>query len=63
LLLVLTLDGIVGTLLSTLGVLGFGRLPWLHTAVLFGYAMIACLLLNNPLKVALIGRMGGTTRR
>jgi plasma-membrane proton-efflux P-type ATPase len=63
LLLVLVLDGLAGTLLATLGVLGFQRLPWADVAAIFGYAMIACLVVNDALKVALFRRAGTAVLR
>ena len=63
LLLVLTLDGVAGTLLVALGVLGFQRLPWAGVAAIFGYAMIACLGVNDALKVALFRRASAAPLR
>lgn len=58
LILALLLDAPVGTVLSTVGVPGLAPLPWAQTAVVFGYAMICSLLVNDALKVELIKRVG-----
>jgi H+-transporting ATPase len=58
LMLVLALDAVVGTALSTIGVPGLAPLPWVETLAVFGYAMICCLLVNDPLKAALTKRVG-----
>jgi len=54
----LLLDALVGTAVSMTGIPGLAPLPWAQTAVVFGYAMMCCLLVNDPLKVALIRRVG-----
>jgi magnesium-transporting ATPase (P-type) len=53
-LLALAADIIVGTLLTLVGLPGFKALPWWQTITVFIYAMVACLLLNDAVKVALI---------
>jgi len=53
-LLALAADIIVGTILTLMGLPGFKPLPWGQTLALFVYAMIACLVLNDSVKVALI---------
>ena len=58
LMLVLALDAVVGTALSTIGVPGLAPLPWVETLAVFGYAMICCLLVNDLLKAALTKRVG-----
>jgi plasma-membrane proton-efflux P-type ATPase len=54
----LVLDAVVGTALSMVGVFGLAPLPWTHTLLVFGYAMICSLVVNDALKVALIRRFG-----
>ena len=61
--LVLTLDGIAGLLLCTLGVPGFEPLPWAEVAVVLGCAVIACLGVNDALKVALFRRVAAAPLR
>jgi plasma-membrane proton-efflux P-type ATPase len=58
LILVLALDAVVGTALSTIGVPGLAPLPWRETLAVFSYAMICCLLVNDLLKAALTKRVG-----
>jgi magnesium-transporting ATPase (P-type) len=54
----LVLDAVVGTALSMVGVFGLAPLPWTQTLLVFGYAMICSLVVNDVLKVALIRRFG-----
>ena len=54
----LTLDAVVRTALSTIGVPGLAPLPWWETLAVFSYAMICCLLVNDLLKAALMKRVG-----
>ena len=58
LILALLLDALVGTVLSTTGVPGLAPLPWAQTLVVFSYAMICSLVVNDVLKVALMRRVG-----
>ena len=58
LVLALLLDALIGTVLSTTGVPGLTPLPWTQTLVVFGYAMICSLLINDVLKVAMVKRVG-----
>ena len=50
----LTADALTGTALTLVGISGLDPLPWWQVLVIFGYAMIACLVVNDALKVALI---------
>ncbi len=47
---------IVGTTLTLVGLPDFTPLPWWQIIVLFAYAMVACLGVNDSLKVAMIKR-------
>ena len=47
-------DELIGTLLTFVGLPGLTPLPWWQTLAVFAYAMIACLGLNDAIKVALI---------
>jgi H+-transporting ATPase len=50
----LAADAIVGTVLTFVGLKGLMPLPWWQTLAVFGYAMVSCLVLNDPVKVAMI---------
>ena len=50
----LTTDGLVGTILTFVGLPGLVPLPLWQALSLFGYAMVCCLLVNDTLKVAMI---------
>jgi H+-transporting ATPase len=54
----LLLDALVGTALSTTGVPGLTPLPWAQTLVVFSYALVFSLFVNDVLKVAVIKRVG-----
>jgi magnesium-transporting ATPase (P-type) len=58
LILALLLDALVGTALSTTGIPGLAPLPWPQTLVIFSYAMVCALFVNDGLKVALMRRGG-----
>ena len=45
---------LVGTILTRIGLPGLMPLPWPQTLVIFGYALVACLVVNDAVKVALI---------
>jgi hypothetical protein len=45
---------LVGTLLTCVGLPGLMRLPWSQTLAIFAAAMIACLVVNDVVKVAMI---------
>jgi plasma-membrane proton-efflux P-type ATPase len=50
----LATDALAGTVLTYVGLPGLVALPWWQTLAVFGYAMAACLVVNDALKVALI---------
>ena len=50
----LTADAIAGTVLTLLGIPGLAPLPWWQTLSILGYAMFACLVVNDGIKVGLI---------
>jgi plasma-membrane proton-efflux P-type ATPase len=47
-------DALTGTVLTRVGLPGLMPLPWSQTLVIFAYAMVACLALNDSVKVAMI---------
>jgi plasma-membrane proton-efflux P-type ATPase len=47
-------DVVVGTLLTLVGLPGLLPLPWWQTVAIFVFALVACLGVNDALKVALI---------
>jgi magnesium-transporting ATPase (P-type) len=53
----LTADALVGTVLALVGLPGLASLPWWQMLAIFAYAMVSCLVVNDALKVALIGRL------
>jgi H+-transporting ATPase len=62
----LSAEAIIGTALTFIGLPGLLPLPWWQTLVIFFYAMISCLGMNDALKVLLIkwcvrGRVTNTT--
>jgi H+-transporting ATPase len=50
----LSLDVLTGTVLTRVGLPGLMPLPWWQTLAVFAYTMIACLVVNDALKVAMI---------
>ena len=50
----LTLDALIGTVLTFVGLPDLAPLPSWQTLVILGYAMVACLVVNDGIKVALI---------
>jgi len=50
----LTADAFMGTVLTRVGLPGFMPLPWSQTFVIFAYAMVSCLVVNDAVKVAMI---------
>ena len=50
----LAADAIAGTALTFVGLPGLMPLPWRQTLAIFAYAMVACLIVNDALKVAMI---------
>lgn len=53
-LLAITADAIVGTILTYVGLPGLAPLPWWQTLAVFGYALVACLGINDALKIVMI---------
>jgi H+-transporting ATPase len=47
-------DAITGTILTFVGIPGLTPLPWWQTLAVFLYAMVACLVLNDAIKVVMI---------
>lgn len=50
----LALDASIGTILTFVGLPDLAPLPWWQTLLILGYAMVACLAVNDAIKVALI---------
>jgi hypothetical protein len=50
----LTADVLVGTVLTLVGIPDLIPLPWWQTVAIFGYALVACLGVNDAVKVAMI---------
>ena len=50
----LTADALIGTVLTFVGIPGLAPLPVSQMLIIFVYAMTACLLVNDALKVAMI---------
>jgi len=51
-------DVFTGTALTLVGLPGLPPLPWGQTLVIFTYAMVSCLLVNDFVKVAMIKKLG-----
>ena len=47
-------DALIGTVVAFVGLPGLMPLPWRQTLVIFVYAMVACLVVNDAIKVAMI---------
>jgi hypothetical protein len=47
-------DALTGTVLTFVGIPGLAPLPWWQMLAIFAYAMVACLVVNDAVKVALI---------
>jgi H+-transporting ATPase len=50
----LAADALIGTALTFVGLPGLMPLPWWQTLAIFAYAMVACLVVNDAVKVAMI---------
>lgn len=50
-------DALVGTVLALVGLPGLAPLPWDQMLAIFGYAMVACLVVNDAVKVILIKQL------
>lgn len=53
----LTADALVGTVLALVGLPGLAPLPWWQMLAIFGFAMISCLVVNDSVKVLLIKQL------
>ena len=51
-------DALTGTILTRVGLPGLMPLPWSQTLAIFAFAMVACLVVNDALKVAMIRKLG-----
>ena len=47
-------DTITGTILTRVGLPGLLPLPWSQTSAIFAYALVACLIVNDTVKVVMI---------
>lgn len=52
----LVAETLIGTVLTSIGLPGLMPLPWWQTLAIFVFAMVACLGVNDVLKVAMIKR-------
>jgi len=50
----LAADALTGTILTLVGIPGLAPLPWWQTLSILGYAAVACLVVNDAIKVAMI---------
>jgi H+-transporting ATPase len=50
----LTADALTGTALTQVGIPGLAPLPWWQLLAILAYAMFACLVVNDTVKVAMI---------
>jgi plasma-membrane proton-efflux P-type ATPase len=50
----LTVDALVGTMLTRVGLSELMPLPWWQTLGIFTYAMVSCLVVNDAIKVLMI---------
>jgi magnesium-transporting ATPase (P-type) len=50
----LVADALTGTVLTMVGIPGLDPLPWWQALAILGYAMVACLIVNDAIKVAMI---------
>jgi len=50
----LVADALTGTVLTLVGIPGLAPLPWWQMLAILGYAMFACLVVNDAIKVAMI---------
>lgn len=50
----LAADALTGTILTLVGIPGLAPLPWWQTLTSLVYAMVACLVVNDAIKVAMI---------
>ncbi len=59
----LVADALAGTVLTRVGLPGLMPLPWSQTLAIFAYAMVACLVVNDAVKVAMIQWLGAKEPR
>jgi H+-transporting ATPase len=59
----LVADALTGTVLTRVGLPGLMPLPWSQTLAIFAYAMVACLVVNDAMKVVMIQRLGAKEPR
>ncbi len=52
----LVADVLAGTALTLVGIPDLNALPWWQTFAIFGYALVACLFVNDAMKVVMIRR-------
>jgi magnesium-transporting ATPase (P-type) len=50
----LTLDALIGTILTFVGLPDLTPLPWWQTLAILGYAAVSCLVVNDAVKVTMI---------
>ena len=53
----LTADALTGTILTHVGIPGLQPIPWWQALAILGFAMVACLGVNDAIKVALIKKL------
>ena len=53
----LVADALTGTILTRVGLSGLRPLPWSATTAIFTYALVACLGVNDTVKVVMIARL------
>jgi H+-transporting ATPase len=56
-------DVLTGTVLTRVGLPGLMPLPWSQTLAIFAYAMVACLVVNDAMKVVMIKKLGAKEPR
>jgi hypothetical protein len=50
----LAADALTGTILTRLGLPGLMPLPWSQTLMIFAYALVSCLVVNDAVKVVMM---------
>ena len=50
----LAADALIGTILTRVGLAGLTPLPWSQMLVVFVFALVSCLVVNDALKVVMI---------
>jgi magnesium-transporting ATPase (P-type) len=59
----LVTDAVTGTILTRVGLPGLMPLPWSQTLAVLAYAVVACLVVNDAVKVVMIKRLGAKQPR